>query len=55
MLVDEVFVLGVVEVHELVDLVHGCCAGVGGEGGISLMGAADEGAKVVVEVSDEEA
>lgn len=55
MLVDEVFVLGVVEVHELVRLVHGCCTSVSREGRVSLIGAADEGAEVLVEVSDEEA
>lgn len=55
MLVDEVFVLGVVEAHELVRLVHGCYAGVSWEGRVSLIGAAEEGAKVLVEMSDEEA
>lgn len=54
-LLDEVAHLGRVEVHELVHLVHGGVAAVGGEAGHGVHGAAEEGAEELVEVGEEEA
>jgi hypothetical protein len=52
---DEVGVLGKVEVHELVDLVHGRGRGVRVEAGHALLGAAQESTKEGVEMGEEEA
>jgi hypothetical protein len=44
-----------VQVHELVDVVHGSLACVGVEAGHALLGATEQGAKELVEVGKEEA
>ena len=54
-LLDEVGYLGVVEVHELVNLEHGRVGLVGVEPGHALHGAAQKGAEELVEMGEEEA
>ena len=54
-LLDEVVVLGVVEVHELVNLVHGWGRGVGVEARHALLGAAQESTEEGVEMGEEKA
>ena len=54
-LFDEVGELGLAEAHELVDFVHGGFGCVGVEAGHALHRAAEEGAKELVQVGEEEA